>query len=84
VPVSSSKSQIGHMIGAAGSAEAVITVLAIHNDLLPPTINYRTPDPECDLDYVPNAPRAARIRVALSNSFGFGGHNVSLVFRRYE
>jgi len=84
VPVSSSKSQIGHMIGAAGSAEAVITVLAIHNDLLPPTINYHTPDPECDLDYVPNAPRPARIRVALSNSFGFGGHNVSLVFRRYE
>ena len=60
------------------------TVLAIQNDLLPPTINLHTPDPECDLDYVPNAARPGRIDVALSNSFGFGGHNVSLVVRRYE
>jgi 3-oxoacyl-[acyl-carrier-protein] synthase II len=83
VPVSSSKSQLGHLIGAAGSVEAVITVLAIQNGLLPPTINLNAPDPECDLDYVPNAARPGRVDVAISNSFGFGGHNVSLVFRRY-
>jgi 3-oxoacyl-[acyl-carrier-protein] synthase II len=83
VPVSSSKSQVGHLIGAAGSIEALITVLAIQNELLPPTINYATPDPECDLDYVPNAARPGRIDLALSNSFGFGGHNVSLALRRY-
>jgi 3-oxoacyl-[acyl-carrier-protein] synthase II len=83
VPVSSSKSQLGHLIGAAGSIEAVISVLAIQNDLLPPTINYVNPDPECDLDYVPNAARAATINTAMSNSFGFGGHNVSLIFRRH-
>ena len=84
VPVSSSKSQLGHLLGAAGSIEAIITVLAIQNDLLPPTINYHTPDPLCDLDYVPNAARPGRIDVAMSNSFGFGGHNVSLVFQRYN
>ena len=83
VPVSSSKSQFGHPLGAAGALEAIITVLAIQNDLLPPTINYRTPDPLCDLDYVPNAARPARVDVAMSNSFGIGGHNASLVFRRY-
>jgi 3-oxoacyl-[acyl-carrier-protein] synthase II len=83
VPVSSSKSQFGHLIGAAGSIEAIITALAIQNDLLPPTINYATPDPQCDLDYVPNAARRGRVDVAISNSFGFGGHNVSLVIRRY-
>ena len=83
VPVSSSKSQLGHLIGAAGSIEAIVTVLAIQNNLLPPTINLRTPDPQCDLDYVPNAARPAAIDIAMSNSFGFGGHNVSLVFRRY-
>ena len=83
VPVSSSKSQLGHLIGAAGSIEAIVTVLAIQNGLLPPTINLRTPDPECDLDYVANAARPAEIDVAMSNSFGFGGHNVSLVFRRF-
>ncbi len=83
VPVSSSKSQLGHLIGAAGSIEGIICVLAIQNDLLPPTINLHTPDPECDLDYVPNAARPGHIDVAISNSFGFGGHNVSLIFRRY-
>jgi 3-oxoacyl-[acyl-carrier-protein] synthase II len=83
VPVSSSKSQLGHLIGAAGSIEGIISVLAIQNDLLPPTINLHTPDPECDLDYVPNAARPGHIDVAISNSFGFGGHNVSLIFRRY-
>src|SRR6266542_3489315 len=83
VPVSSSKSQLGHLIGAAGSIEALISILAIQNNLLPPTINYVNPDPECDLDYVPNAARPATINTAMSNSFGFGGHNVSLVFRRH-
>src|SRR5918911_412912 len=84
VPVSSSKSQFGHLIGAAGSIEAIVSILTIQNDLLPPTINYVNPDPECDLDYVPNAARPATIDTAMSNSFGFGGHNVSLVFRRHE
>ncbi|MFL5804010.1 MAG: beta-ketoacyl-ACP synthase II [Roseiflexaceae bacterium] len=84
VPVSSSKSQLGHLIGAAGSIEAIITVLAIQNGLLPPTINLNTPDPECDLDYVPHTARPGRVDIAISNSFGFGGHNVSLVLRRYN
>jgi 3-oxoacyl-[acyl-carrier-protein] synthase II len=84
VPVSSSKSQFGHLIGAAGSIEAIVTVLAMQNDLLPPTINLAHADPECDLDYVANAARPAHFDIAMSNSFGFGGHNVSLVFKRYE
>jgi len=84
VPVSSSKSQFGHLLGAAGSIEAIVSVLAIQNDLIPPTINYTTPDPQCDLDYVPNVARPGRVDVVMSNSFGFGGHNVSLVFRRYD
>jgi 3-oxoacyl-[acyl-carrier-protein] synthase II len=83
VPVSSNKSQFGHLLGAAGSIEAIVTILAIRNELLPATINLQTPDPQCDLDYVPNVPRPRRIDTALSNSFGFGGHNVSLVIRRY-
>jgi 3-oxoacyl-[acyl-carrier-protein] synthase II len=83
VPVSSNKSQFGHLLGAAGSIEAIVTILAIRNELLPATINLQTPDPQCDLDYVPNVPRSRRIDTALSNSFGFGGHNVSLVIRRY-
>jgi 3-oxoacyl-[acyl-carrier-protein] synthase II len=84
VPVSSNKSQFGHLLGAAGAIEAIATVLAIQNDLLPATINYHTPDSQCDLDYVPNTPRPARIDTAISNSFGFGGHNVSLVLQRYH
>jgi 3-oxoacyl-[acyl-carrier-protein] synthase II len=78
--VSSTKSQIGHLLGASGAVEAVATVLAIKERVVPPTINYRTPDPECDLDYVPNEPRTFQIRNALCNSFGFGGHNVSTLF----
>ncbi len=84
VPVSSSKSQFGHLLGAAGAIEAIVSILAIQEQLLPPTINYTTPDPQCDLDYVPNAARPGRVDTVLSNSFGFGGHNVSLIFRRYE
>lgn len=83
VPISSSKSQFGHLLGAAGAVEAIVSVLAIREGLLPATINYGTPDPECDLDYVPNTPRPATIDRVMSNSFGFGGHNVSLIFGRY-
>jgi len=82
VPVSSTKSMIGHTLGAAGAIEAVFCILAIRDNVLPPTINLEHPDPECDLDYVPNEARPAKVDVALSNSFGFGGHNVSLIFRR--
>ena len=70
----------GHLLGGAGGVEAAYTVLALHRGVLPPTINYETPDPECDLDFVPWEPRPMKIDVALSNSFGFGGHNVSLLF----
>ncbi len=84
VPVSSTKSMTGHMLGAAGAIEAIMTIKAIQSDLAPPTINYETPDPECDLDYVPNEARSMSISAAMSNSFGFGGHNVSLVFRGYD
>lgn len=82
-PVSSTKSMTGHLLGAAGAVESIISVLAIKNGMLPPTINYKTPDPECDLDYIPNISRKADIDFALSNSLGFGGHNVSLVFKKY-
>jgi 3-oxoacyl-[acyl-carrier-protein] synthase II len=84
VPVSSTKSMTGHLLGAAGGLEAGITVLAVHHQIVPPTINLDQPDPECDLDYVPNAVRPARIVYALSNSFGFGGTNAALLFKRYE
>jgi 3-oxoacyl-(acyl-carrier-protein) synthase len=81
--VSSTKSMIGHLLGAAGAVEAGITVLAVQRGVIPPTINYETPDPDCDLDYVPNEMRRASLRYALSNSFGFGGTNASLLFKRY-
>jgi 3-oxoacyl-[acyl-carrier-protein] synthase II len=82
--VSSTKSSTGHALGAAGGIEAVFSVLALKEQRIPPTINYQIPDPECDLDYVPNAPRDAAIEYVLSNSFGFGGTNASLIFKRYE
>ena len=80
IPISSSKSMLGHLLGAAGVVEAIVCAQTINNGIIPPTINYETPDPECDLDFVPNAPREARVRTAMSNSFGFGGHNATLVF----
>jgi 3-oxoacyl-[acyl-carrier-protein] synthase II len=82
--VSSTKSMIGHLLGAAGAVEAGITSLVVERGVIPPTINYETPDPDCDLDYVPNKVRRATVRYALSNSFGFGGTNASLLFKRYE
>jgi 3-oxoacyl-[acyl-carrier-protein] synthase II len=82
--VSSTKSMTGHLLGAAGVVEAIFSVLAIRDGVAPPTINYRTPDPECDLDYVPNTARRMKLDVSLSNSFGFGGTNGSLVFRRFS
>lgn len=84
VAISSTKSMTGHLLGAAGSLEAVITLRALATGVLPPTINQEVPDPDCDLDYIPNEAREADVAIAMSNSMGFGGHNVSLVFRRWE
>ena len=84
VPISSTKSMLGHSLGASGAIEAVVAVRTIEEGVIHPTVNYTTPDPECDLDYVPNAAREADVRTVLSNSFGFGGQNACLVFSRYE
>jgi 3-oxoacyl-[acyl-carrier-protein] synthase II len=79
--ISSTKSMTGHTLGAAGAIESVYTVLVVGRDMIPPTINYQHPDPECDLDYVPNVARKRKVRIALNNSFGFGGTNTTLAFR---
>jgi 3-oxoacyl-(acyl-carrier-protein) synthase len=84
IPVSSTKSMTGHMMGATGALEAVFCVQAVRNNVIPPTIHYETPDPNCDLDYVPNRARELDVNVAISNAFGFGGHNAVLVIKKYR
>jgi 3-oxoacyl-[acyl-carrier-protein] synthase II len=84
VPISSTKSMTGHLLGAAGAAESIVCLLAMRDGVVPPTINYETPDPECDLDYVPNTARPVAVGTAMTNSFGFGGHNVTLVYSAHE
>lgn len=84
IPISATKSMTGHLLGAAGSTEAIFTILSIRDGILPPTINYEEPDPECDLDYVPNQARRQTIRVGMSNAFGFGGTNATLIFKKFE
>jgi 3-oxoacyl-[acyl-carrier-protein] synthase II len=83
IPVSSIKSMTGHLLGAAGAVEFVTTVLTIFNGIIPPTINQEYPDPDCDLDYIPNKSRETEVKTALSNSFGFGGHNICLAIKKY-
>ena len=83
LPISSTKSMTGHLLGAAGGVEAIYSVLTIKHGVIPPTVNYETPDPECDLDYVPNTPRESKVRVVMSNSFGFGGTNATLIFKEF-
>jgi 3-oxoacyl-[acyl-carrier-protein] synthase II len=83
IPVSSTKSMIGHTIGAAGAIEALVCALALENQIIPPTINYKTLDPECDLDYVPNKSRQTKLTTVISNSFGFGSNNVCLILKRW-
>ena len=83
IPVSSTKSMTGHMMGATGALEAIFCVRAVREGILPPTIHYETPDPNCDLDYIPNIAREKKIGLAISNAFGFGGHNAVLAIRRY-
>jgi len=84
IPVSSTKGATGHCLGAAGAVEAIFTILAATKGMLPPTINYEVEDPSCDLDYIPNEARHAQIEIGVSNSFGFGGHNACVVFRRFR
>lgn len=84
IAITSNKSMIGHLLGAAGGVEGIATCLTIKNGIVPPTMNYETPDPECDLDYTPNKPRKLEVTAALSNSLGFGGHNTSILFRKFE
>ena len=82
--ISSNKSMVGHLLGAAGGTEAIATALTITEGIIPPTTNYENPEPECDLDYVPNAARKANVRIAISNSMGFGGHNCTIVLKKFE
>jgi 3-oxoacyl-[acyl-carrier-protein] synthase II len=84
IPISSTKSMMGHLLGASSAAEIVVCILTLQHAAIPPTINLKHPDPDCDLDYVPNEARHQKVRVALSNSFGFGGHNSTLILRKYE
>ena len=84
VPISSTKSMTGHCMGATGALEAIFSVKAIHDNIIPPTIHYETPDPECDLDYIPNKAREKKITLAISNAFGFGGHNAVAAVRKFS